>query len=128
LSDEPLSLDALFASEGGDAPGQDPAVAPRPEGGRRVLTTRVEPARYGAFVYATDDRAEDALAHYDAAIRARQFEMVSGGASGKSGRAYRRGLVDVLVTASEGERGTTLSIVESHYSTASSTAAGGARE
>jgi hypothetical protein len=116
-SDERLSLDDLFAGEGGDARGEDPALAPRPDGARRVLTARVEPARYGAFVYTTREPAADALLRYDATLRSRQFEPVG---STAKGRAYRRGLVDVLVTTTEGMSGTShLSIMESHYSVAS---------
>jgi hypothetical protein len=116
-SDDALSLDAMFPTEG-DAIGSDPAAAPRPDGTRRLLSARVEPSRYGVFVYETDagTDAAAALARYDAAItKHRGFEPVLGADPSEHRRVYRRGLVDVLVTASESPRGTTLSVVESHY-------------
>jgi hypothetical protein len=121
-TDEHLLLDEMFPTSG-DAKGDDPSAAPRPQG-RRMLSARVEPARYGAFIYATDAATpEEALARYHGEIAARQFEAVDVAERTPHARTYRHGLVDVLVTATPAEHGATLSIIESHYKMAQ----GGAR-
>jgi hypothetical protein len=94
-------------------------TAPRPTAGARVLSARVLPAPYGAFVYMTPEGKGSALGAYDKAIVARGFQPVDLGAQASAdGRAYRKGFVDVMVTATERAEGTTLSIVESQFASA----------
>jgi hypothetical protein len=74
------------------------------------------PAPYGAFLYMTPEGRDATLTAYDKAIVGKGFSPVDLGAqSSPSGRAYRKGLVDVMVTAAERSEGTTLSIVESQF-------------
>jgi hypothetical protein len=113
-ADGRIDIGAMFPSEG-DAPGEDPSAAPRPDGARRIVSARVMPAPYGAYVYATKETAERAITGYERAVVARGFEVVS---SDPTARAYRRGLVDVMVTASSTQEGATLSIIESHFAQA----------
>lgn len=121
-SDERLALGEMFPKEG-DAPGGDPHHAPRPSNAQRLMTVRVEPAPYGAFMYATSAAASVALADYDTALRESGFTAVPPTDPGS--RAYQRGLVDVLVTTQPTSDGRTmLSVVESSYASAH---AGGTR-
>ena len=75
-SDDRLAIEALFADDG-DAPGDDPGAAPRPAGARRLLSARVEPAPYGAFVYASNESPEGAIKSYETALLARGFRPIS---------------------------------------------------
>ena len=114
-SDDSLAIDALFPDQG-DALGDDPTAVPRPASARRLLSARVEPAPYGAFVYASDESPEGALSAYDKTLVAKGFRPIPG--ADPLARAYQSGLVDILVTASGGTEGTSLSIIESHYARA----------
>lgn len=114
-SDDRLPIAALFPDEG-DAAGDDPSAAPRPANARRLLSARVEPAPYGAFVYASADSPEGAVKSYEAALVRRGFRPVP--STDPLARAYQGALVDILVTATGGNEGTSLSIIESHYARA----------
>jgi len=119
-SDDRLALGELFPASG-DAPGTDPTAAPRPADARRLVSVRVEPAPYGAFVYASSVSPESALAAYEAALVSRGFRPVppaDAAGDDRRSRAYQGALVDVLVTAQAGAEGTTLSVIESRYATA----------
>ena len=114
-SDDRLAMDALFPDDG-DAAGDDPGAAPRPANARRLLSARVEPAPYGAFVYASTESPEGAIKSYETALVARGFRPVP--STDPLSRAYQSGLVDVLVTATGGSEGTSLSVIESQYARA----------
>ena len=114
-SDDRLAIDALFPDDG-DAAGDDPIAAPRPASARRLLSARVEPAPYGAFVYASTESPEGAIKSYETALVARGFRPMP--STNPLARAYQGNLVDVLVTATGGTEGTSLSVIESHYARA----------
>lgn len=114
-SDDSLALEAMFPDEG-DASGDDPIMAPRPANVRRILSARVEPAPYGAFVYSSNESPEAAIKGYETTLIAKGFRQVDG--PDPLARAYQNGLVDVLVTATGATEGTSLSVIESHYARA----------
>ena len=114
-SDDPLAIEALFADDG-DAAGDDPGAAPRPANARRLLSARVEPAPYGAFIYASTESPEGAIKSYETALVVRGFRPVP--STNPLARAYQSDLVDVLVTATGGSEGTSLSVIESQYARA----------
>jgi hypothetical protein len=119
-TDERLDLDQLFP-DATDAPGDDPTVAPRPEHATRFLSVRVEPAApYGVFMYTVPERRGQSLVAYDRAMKEKGFESLP--LEGTTQRTYKRGGVDVFVSAVEHEDGTTIAIVESSHTWA---AAGG---
>lgn len=95
-SEGPLALDALFPKTN-EAPGNDPAAAPRPANARRVLSLNAAPSPYGVFVY--EGSSAEA---YDAQLRAAGYIRYEGT------NAYRRGNIDLLIATSEGQ----LSVVE----------------
>ena len=111
-ADDSLSIGAMFP-ETGDAAGNDPRYAPRPAKTQRLMSATVEPAPYGAWVYGTNEAPEAAMKSYEAALAAKGFKVVAG--TEPLARSYQNGLVDVLVTASAGTEGTTLSVIESSY-------------
>ena len=111
-SNDELSINAMFPDEG-DAAGKDPRYAPRPTNGKRLLSATVEPAPYGAFIYGTNESPNEAVKSYEQALAKRGFKAV--GTSDPLARSYQNGLVDVLVTASAGTEGTSLSVIESSY-------------
>lgn len=116
-TDGHLDIGAMFPAKG-DAPGEDPTAAPRPADARRLLSARVMPAPYGAFMYDTNKRPDAALADYERVLTSRGYERVRGPESGgEAGRGYRSGLVEIYVTATSRAERTSLTIIESHYAT-----------
>lgn len=98
----------------GDAAGEDPYAAPRPEMSRRVLSARDARAPYGVFVYEVAGDPAAALGAFGALARKSGFVMNDAVSErDASVIAFERPGVDVVVTSEAHERGlSTLSIVE----------------
>jgi hypothetical protein len=100
----PVRLDTMFP-ESGEAAGEDPKFAPRPQG-TRILSAHDRAAPYGVFVYRTS--AADA---YDRQLVEEGFARHE--ALRDHDRGYSKPGVDVLTTTTPEDDGTVLlSIVE----------------
>lgn len=111
-SDDAIDLDALFP-ESGDSAGTDPHVVPRPRDSRRLLTVAAERMPYGLWLYASRAPARETLGFYDTWFRSHDFRRVGSDAA-LGGAAYLNGEgLQIFISASEDETGSTLGIVES---------------
>lgn len=109
-SEGPVRLNEMFPQVG-DAPGRDPAIAPRPEAARRVLTVGARGARYSIHAYESPHAPAAAIARYRASLRGRALTEVPA-ADDRSLGLLGPG-VDVVVGAEPHGAGSVVSVVES---------------
>jgi hypothetical protein len=115
-TDGPFHLGALFPKGEKDAPGSDPLGAPRPEGSRRLLTASLEGVPYGVRVYDAASAPAEVLAGYDRAMPGQGWRAIAGvagglDAKGRSGRAFTRDGVDLMIFADPSRRDATRAVV-----------------
>jgi hypothetical protein len=108
-----FNLRALIPAAGQDAPGSDPAGAPRPPGAQRILSADIEGVPYGVRIYDTTATPADIVKLYDAEMPGRGWEPAFGvPGEGPDQRAFTRPGADLLViTSRDGER-TLVTLVE----------------
>jgi hypothetical protein len=100
----------------GDAPGADPGLAVRPPAARRILSAGVDGSPFGVQVYDSAAAPEAVLDHYDREMPVQGWRSIEGATevseAAKTGRAYMRGAVDLIVSAEKSNDGhTVVSIV-----------------
>ena len=66
-TDGAFNVYSLLPDAGKDAPGSDPANAPRPPSAQRILTADIEGVPYGVRLYDSSASPPQVLATYDAA-------------------------------------------------------------
>jgi hypothetical protein len=109
----PFNLYAMLPERGRDAPGSDPAGAPRPPRSQRILTADVEGVPYGIRIYDSAAPPAEVIAHYDAEMASRGWERsVTKPVDGEAQRAYARPGADVLVLTQKDEGRTIVSLIE----------------
>jgi hypothetical protein len=117
-TDRPFRLDEVFPASDRDAAGDDPQVAPRPGGGRRMLSARDGRSANGVTLYEMPEPPALALDRYAAQMKSRGFRPPPPGPQAALAerapetRAFERAGVDVLVTATREDGVTLLSVVE----------------
>jgi hypothetical protein len=106
-------LGEMFPTEG-EATGEDPRFAPRPAGGRRILSARDVRAPYGVFLYQVSGERSAALSGYARTAAMAGFtEHRAVSERDADSAAFERPGVDVLVNVSTTDDGLSLlSIVE----------------
>lgn len=109
----PFNLYALLPAAGADAPGSDPAHAPRPPGAQRILSADVEGMPYSVRIYDSKATPADVVKVYDAEMAGRGWEPAFGvPGEGPDHRAYTRPGADIIVaTTRDGDR-TLVSLIE----------------
>jgi hypothetical protein len=112
-TDGPFNLYALLPAAGKDAPGSDPAHAPRPPGAQRILSADVEGMPYAVRIYDTPATPAEVVKVYDDEMRGRGWEPAFGvPGEGPDQRAYTRPGADLLVITSRDRERTLVSIIE----------------
>jgi hypothetical protein len=103
----------MLPERGRDAPGSDPAGAPRPPRAQRILTADVEGVPYGVRLYDSAAPPAEVIAHYDAEMAARGWERSVGKpVDGEDQRAYARPGADLLVLTQKDDARTLVSLIE----------------
>jgi hypothetical protein len=111
-TDAHFSIQAAFPAKG-DAPGTDAEHVVRLPGSRRLLTAASDGAPYSVRAYEASMPIDRALATFDAEMPKLGWTPDTTAKRTLEGsRAYRRGAVEVLVTAKAHDEETRLSIVE----------------
>lgn len=111
-TDEHFAIRSAFPAKG-DAPGSDADHVVRLPGSRRLLTAASDGAPYSVRAYEATMPVERALATFDAEMPTLGWTADATAKTKVDGsRAYRRGAVEVLVTARAHDDETRLSIVE----------------
>jgi hypothetical protein len=112
-TDGPFNFLRLLPTSGGDAPGSDPADAPRPPRGHRLLSANFEGVPYGVRIYDTAASPSDVIGLYDGEMPTRGWQPTYGAPrDGKHQRAFSKDGVDMLVLASPNDGRTIVSILE----------------
>jgi hypothetical protein len=103
---------AMFP-ESGDAPGSDSALAPRPQGARRMLSAVSEDAPYAIRAYVVPRPAARALAEVNAQMRGRGWTTLdaAGVPAGSHAFVNADGIL-VYALAHDTEPGTVITLVE----------------
>lgn len=110
-SDGELNLKKMFPA-GGDAPGTDSVLAPRPVGSRRTLAASVEGYPASVRIYESLATRESIERMYDQTMRANGFTKVVG-PDARRGVAYIRGdNAEIFVSFTSVEKRTAVTIVE----------------
>lgn len=89
-----MDLATMFPAEG-DAPGRDPAGAPRPDHARRLVAATVVESKHDVWIYETTDAFADVVEGYDRRMSADGYEVVAAG-NGPA-RSYRKGDDELVV-------------------------------
>lgn len=105
-TDDSFSLRAFSPEDGADAPGDDSAIAPRPQHSQRVLSAGVAGAPFAVRAYRSSDAPESVLSFYGT-------EMQKSGWSCNTDAAAKmesctQGNVEVSIVARPDEKGQTL--------------------
>lgn len=109
----PFNLYALLPAAGKDAPGSDPAHAPRPPGAQRILSADVEGMPYAVRIYDSSATPAEIVKVYDAEMKGRGWEPAFGvPGEGPEQRAFTRPGADILVITSRDHERTLVSIIE----------------
>lgn len=112
-TDGSFKLDALTApADGEDAPGSDPAGAPRPQKAVRYLSAAAEGAPHAVRVYESKAPARDVLAQYETEMPRRGWEAIKVEEEAPEARYYSRGGVDLMVVAYQDGDRTAVSMIE----------------
>jgi hypothetical protein len=109
----PFNLFALVPGAGVDAPGSDPAQAPRPPRSQRILSADVEGVPYGVRVYDSASTPAEVVGVYDREMAALGWEPAFGvPGDGPEQRAFTRPGADLLVITSPDGARTVVSVIE----------------
>ncbi len=124
-TDGPFNLYAMLPEAGHDAPGSDPADAPRPPGAQRILSADIDGVPYGVRLYETARSPSDVIAVYDAEMPSRGWERLhvggdpetpgpAGGAApgGEDQRVFSRPGSDLLVITGTDAGRTVVTLIE----------------
>jgi hypothetical protein len=76
-TDDSFSVRALTPQNGGDAAGDDSAIAPRPQHSQRILSAGVAGAPFAVRAYRTSDAPESILGFYETSMQASGWSCVS---------------------------------------------------
>jgi hypothetical protein len=108
-----FNLRAIIPPAGMDAPGSDPAHAPRPPRSARILTADFEGAPYGVRIYDSTALPAEIVKVYDEAMpRAGWTPAYGKPGEGPDQRAFSRPGADlIVVTSRDGER-TLVTLIE----------------
>ncbi|MEJ7728655.1 MAG: hypothetical protein WKG00_05525 [Polyangiaceae bacterium] len=96
---------------GGDTPGSDSRVVPRPADSVRLLTADVEGVPYAVRLYDAAGAPEVFLAGYESSLLDNGWSKVEGSADPRA-RSYVRGPVDLMVVAGDHGARSMVSMVE----------------
>jgi hypothetical protein len=109
----PFNVFALVPGAGQDAPGSDPAQAPRPPRAQRILSADVEGVPYGVRVYDSAGTPAEVVGVYDREMAALGWEPAFGvPGDGPDQRAFTRPGADLLVITSPDGARTVVSVIE----------------
>jgi hypothetical protein len=97
-SEQSTPYDVLFPDQG-DAPGGDFDGVPRPRDSRRVLAATLEGDPYAVRIYESKAALPDAVASYDADMKAQGWSSSEAVAKARpDARVYRRGAVEMVAS------------------------------
>ncbi|HTJ84027.1 MAG TPA: hypothetical protein VL400_20045 [Polyangiaceae bacterium] len=111
-TDGSFKVGALVPPTDADAAGDDPFVAPRPPGARRVFSAGVQGAPYGVYLFDAKAPASDVMAAYDAALLDAGYALVAKDPDDPNARAYTHPRGDLWVTVTDGDGASVVSAVE----------------
>lgn len=89
-----MDLATMFPAEG-DAPGRDPAGAPRPAHARRLVAATVVESKHDVWIYETTDAFADLVEAYDRRMVEAGYEVLAAGDG--PARSYRKGDDELVV-------------------------------
>ena len=103
-------LDHLFPKDGGEVPGTDLSLAPRPKGDSiRLLSAHLDGTPFGVYTYQSSfANAAEAYAYYDDAMKERGFLRLIDDKHADEGRGYMKLGVLVAVSTSQDPNGGTV--------------------
>lgn len=112
-TDGSFNLFALMPPAGKDAPGSDPAQAPRPPNALRILSADVEGVPYSVRIYDSSATPTEIVALYDREMAGRGWEPSYGvPGEGPEQRAFSRPGADLMVITSRDGGRTLVTLIE----------------
>jgi hypothetical protein len=111
-TDSEFSFERIVPADGSEPAGTDPEDAPRPPGGRRLLSARVEGTPFGVYVYRSTEVPAKVVDFYDKEMTDRDWLPVTAPIDGSEGRAYAKEGLEIVLDVGKDEQGTVLSIAE----------------
>ena len=112
-TDGSFNLFALMPPAGKDAPGSDPAHAPRPPNALRILSADVEGVPYSVRIYDSAATPTEIVALYDREMAGRGWEPSYGvPGEGPEQRAFSRPGADLMVITSRDDDRTLVTLIE----------------